>query len=135
MTDYVENDTRTLITLLILRGKTTAIPVEEGAENLQIDNTMWHYTAISNFNGLMRYDNSTERHCMRCLHTFAGANADRLLSEHTPNCNGIQEGRTQKIIMPTPGKDDKLEFTAYNKAIMAPYAIYLDFESTLEKFV
>ena len=72
ITDYVDNDTRTNITLLILRGKTTDIPVEEGNEDVQIDDTKWHYTAITNFNALMRYDNNIERHCMRCLHAFAG---------------------------------------------------------------
>ena len=42
-----------------------------------------HYITVSNVNALLRVDSNYEAHCLRCLHTFAGANSKANLECHT----------------------------------------------------
>jgi hypothetical protein len=71
--------------------------------------------------------------CLRCLHTFSGDGCDERLSRHQPDCLGINSGGSQKIQLPTKGKDDILSFKDWDKTLKMPFTMYLDFESTLEK--
>ncbi len=68
--------------------------------------------------------------CVRCLYTFAGVGAAERLVKHRPECRG--NGGVQRVTMPT-AEDGKniLEFREFEMTLRAPFAIYLDFESSL----
>lgn len=53
------------------------------------------------------------------------------LARHEPECRGINNGAVQRVFYPTKGKDDSLEFKGFDKAVRCPFAIYLDFQSSL----
>lgn len=103
------------------------------------DKAKRHYVSISNFSRLM-CDGSTDAHatCPRCLYTFKGLTIkkdgsvitpDMRLTSHAVLCKGINGGGCQKTEYPKPGTIK--QFEAFHKMHMVPYAIYLDFESTL----
>jgi hypothetical protein len=73
-----------------------------------------------------------EAHCLRCLQTFAGDGATARLEKHRSECRSINGGSVQRVTMPS-AEDGKniLEFGDYEKTLRAPFAIYLDFESSL----
>jgi len=95
------------------------------------EHTGHHYITVSNIQALLRGEaQNEEAHCLRCFHTFAGVGAASRLAQHRPECCGINGGGVQRVTMPTPDKNI-LEFTDYEKKLRAPFAIYLDFESSL----
>ena len=76
------------------------------------DNERFHYTTITNFRGLNYSGINNEHYCMRCLYAFAGIGAEDRLVKHIPECNGVQNGRTQRIEMPEVGSTQS--FTSYD---------------------
>ena len=89
-----------------------------------------HYITVSNVNALLRVDSNYEAHCLRCLHTFAGANSKANLERHMQNPCG-----NKVCEFPTPGKNDMLKFDDFDKKLKVPYAIYADFEAGFDASV
>ena len=111
-----------LITLLVLFD-----PNPDQGSNA----TKEHYTTVTSFGALMRCGTNEEAICRRCLHEYVGPGAAQRLERHAPECRGIMNGDVQRITMPREGVDDKLMFTASERTLRAPFAIYLDFESSI----
>ena len=93
-------------------------------------NPISHYCYIKSLGRLLRqqyYD--TKRHfCTRCLQ---GYKTEELLEKHRTLCRGAAY-RPIRIDMPEKGKNT-LQFTNYQKQMKAPFVIYADSESILEK--
>ena len=93
-------------------------------------NPKYHYCYIKDLGRLLRqqyYD--TKRHfCTRCLQ---GYTTEGLLEKHRTLCRGAAY-RPTRIDMPEKGKNT-LQFTNYQKQMKAPFVIYADSESILEK--
>ena len=93
-------------------------------------NPKYHYCYIKSLSRLLRqqyYDH--KRHfCTRCLQ---GYTTEGLLEKHSTLCRGAAY-RPTRIDMPEKGKNI-LQFTNYQKQMKAPFVIYADSESILEK--
>ena len=116
------------------RERITLILLYNPAAGRDKEHTGYHYITVTNLPALLRGGaHNEEAHCVRCLHTFAGVGAAVRLEAHRPECRGINGGGVQRVTMPS-AEDGKniLEFKDYQKILRAPFAIYLDFESTLK---
>ena len=101
------------------------------------DTQGWHYTAISNIDRLMNFDDKVAgardrrrlRYCPRCLRGFSNKRltADEYFAEHWEVC---RKGKSQVVELP---KNRNLQFDAWNKTLSPSFVGYLDIESVLEK--
>ena len=67
--------------------------------------------------------------CVRCLQGFS---SERVLEQHRTLCLG-SSGRPTRVVMPEKGKNT-LRFTNFQNQMKAPYIIYADVESIIQKF-
>ena len=91
---------------------------------------IYHYCYIKSLGRLLRqqYYNTKRHFCLRCLQ---GYTTEGLLEKHRTLCRGAAY-RPTRIDMPEKGKNI-LQFTNYQKQMKAPFVIYADSESILEK--
>ena len=90
-----------------------------------------HYTWIKNLNRLLHDQtkhNERKHFCERCLHGYTRAD---LLDQHRPECQGNGE-RAIRIEMPKPERSI-LKFENWHRQMKAPFVIYADFESIINK--
>jgi hypothetical protein len=101
-------------------------------EKNEKDGICTHYTWIKSLSRLIHdqnKDNNRKHFCERCLH---GYSREDLLEQHKPECKGNGE-RAIRIQMPTKEKSI-LKFENWHRQMKAPYIIYADFESIINKF-
>ena len=95
--------------------------------------SMSHYCYIKNLSRLLYSQQHSEDHhyhyCVRCLQGFS---TQAVFQKHRALCRGASS-RPTRIAMPEKGKDT-LKFQNYQRQMKAPYVIYLDFESIIEKY-
>ena len=91
---------------------------------------IYHYCYIKSLSSLLRqqYYNTQRHFCLRCLQ---GYTTEELLEKLRTLCRGAAY-RPTRIDMPEKGKNI-LQFTDYQKQMKAPFVIYADSESILEK--
>ena len=120
-----DDDTRQRITLILLFDAKAGPPDKA--------HTGYHYITVTSLSALLRGDaRNEEAHCTRCLYTFAGVGATERLEKHRPECRGINGGGVQRVTMPSAEDDNNIfEFSEFEYTLRAPFAIYLDFESSL----
>ncbi|KAK3106169.1 hypothetical protein FSP39_014172 [Pinctada imbricata] len=90
-----------------------------------------HYCLIKNLSRFLHHlYGKTGKHkhyfCPYCLHGFLKKDA---LNRHTPFCMTLGE---QKVVMPTPGENDVIEFKDIAKQLRVPFVIYADFETYVQ---
>lgn len=94
------------------------------------ENENMHYVLFQDFNKFLfkqTKQKETKHFCRYCLQCFS---SERVLTDHQENC--ITINGTQAIKMPTK-EDNILKFNNHQKQLQAPFVIYADFESLLEK--
>ena len=91
---------------------------------------IYHYCYIKSLGRLLRqqYYNTQRHFCLSCLQ---GYTTEGLFEKHRTLCRGAAY-RPTRIDMPEKGKNI-LQFTNYQKQMKAPFVIYADSESILEK--
>ena len=92
-----------------------------------------HYCYIKNLSRLLYSQQHSEGHhyhyCVRCLQGFS---TQAVFQKHRILCRGASS-RPTRIDMPEKGKNT-LKFQNYQRQMKAPYVIYADFESIIEKY-
>ena len=92
-----------------------------------------HYCYIKNLSRLLYGQQHSEGHhyhyCVRCLQGFS---SQTVFQKHTTLCRG-SSSRPTRIDMPEKGKST-LKFQNHQRQMKAPYVIYADFESIIEKY-
>ena len=92
-----------------------------------------HYCHIKNLSRLLYSQQHAEGHhyhyCIRCLQGFS---SQAVLQKHSSLCRGASS-RPTRIDMPEKG-NNTLKFQNYQRQMKAPYVIYADFESIIEKY-
>ena len=92
-----------------------------------------HYCLIKNLSRLLYSQQHSEDHHYhyyeRCLQGFSLQTA---FQKHTTLCRG-SSSRPTRIDMPEKGKNT-LKFQNHQRQMKAPYVIYADFESIIEKY-
>ena len=89
-------------------------------------NNTTHYCLIKK---LDRFLNRSKTHKNRhwfCYFCLTGFTKKQLLVTHMPLC---KVHVPQKVILPTPGKNDTVTFTDHLKTMRIPFIIYADFET------
>ena len=85
-----------------------------------------HYTTIRNFSRLVRRQLRNHGHtvhcCRRCLHAYSN---QELLDAHALDCCHMQRTKFPK--------DPRCRFTNILKQLLAPFVVYPDFESVLQR--
>lgn len=99
---------------------------------LIMDEEKWHYCWINNLGRLLfsktkHNTGGRQFHCDFCLSHFT---YEKVLEKHQEVCEGVT-GRLTRIEMPEKGST--LKFENYQKQQKAPYVIYADFKSIIEK--
>lgn len=93
------------------------------------DSGKLHYAAIRDMSRLIcsrTKHNGRSFICSHCLQVFS---SEEFLQKHKPNCTLHGE---QKVTLPKEG-ENILKFKAIQHQLKAPFTIYCDFESVLEK--
>ena len=92
-----------------------------------------HYCYIKNLSRLLYGQQHSEgnhyHYCVRCLQGFS---LQAVFQEHTTFCRGASS-RPTRPDMPAEGKNT-LKFQNHQRQMKAPYVIYADFESIIEKY-
>ena len=92
-----------------------------------------HYCLIKNLSRLLYNQQNSEgnryHYCVRCLQGFT---TERILQKHHTLCRGASS-RSTRIKMPEKGKNT-LQFQNYQRQMKAPFVIYADRESIIEKY-
>ena len=92
-----------------------------------------HYCYIKNLSRLLYSQQHSEgnnyHYCVRCLQGFS---SQAVFQKHTTLCRGASS-RPTRIDMPEKGKNT-LKFQNHQRQMKAPYVIYADFESIIEKY-
>ena len=85
-----------------------------------------HYATISHFSRLVGRQNSNHGHavhcCRRCLHAYS---SQELLHAYAPDCCHAQRTKFPE--------DPRCRFTNIQKQLTAPFVVYADFESILQR--
>ena len=93
-----------------------------------------HYCYIKNLSRLLYGQQHSEGHhyhyCERCLQCFSSQAV--FFQKHNILCRGTSS-RPTRIDMPEKGKNT-LKFQNHQRQMKAPYVIYADFESIIEKY-
>ena len=122
-------------------GKATILHASEmEGENIPSYNVMFitrgpvsHYCYIKNLSRRLYSQQRSEAHhyhyCVRCLQGFT---TQAVFAKHRTLCRGASS-RPTRIEMPEKGKNT-LQFQNYQRQIKAPFVIYADCESIIEKF-
>ena len=90
-----------------------------------------HYCYVKRVSALLynQTKNKDAKHfCLLCL---AGYKKAESLAKHEKYCNGVN-GRPTRIEMPSE-EEKTLKIKNHHKTLKAPYVIYADFESLIEK--
>jgi hypothetical protein len=135
----VENQNQEIsINVFTYEDKTTVpLSITKHRNRLYHINLLWltdgensHYYLITNLN---RFLSRTKTHCSKmyfcpyCLHGFCKETA---LTEHPLNCS---TRGAQRVELPIPGKNDRLQFKEYEKTVKVPFVIYADFKTINRK--
>ena len=95
--------------------------------------TIFHYCYIKSLSRLLYSQQHSEGHhyhyCVRCLQGFS---SQAVFQKHRTLCRGVSS-RPTRIDMPEKDKNT-LKFQNYQRQMKAPYVIYADFESIIEKY-
>ena len=94
------------------------------------DGSKWHYLAAKTLSGLLRGitgNNLGDFYCLNCLHSYITKNK---LKRHRKICENHEY---RKLEMPNEGS--VLKYIPGEKYVMAPFVIYADLESILEKII
>ena len=91
----------------------------------------WHYLAVKNLSALLRgitSKNYSNFYCVNCLRSFKVKNKLKSLKKICENkdfCNVVMPSKDTKI----------LDFNLYRESDKAPFIIYVDLETLIEKIV
>ena len=92
------------------------------------DGTKWHYLALKTLSGFLRGitgNNHGDFYCLNCLHSYTTKNR---LKKHQKICENHEYCELEM-----PKKGSVLNYIPGEKSVMAPFVIYADLESILEK--
>ena len=93
------------------------------------DENHGHYVLIKNLSRLISNELSTGNGavevCRRCLYATRSA---KMMETHERDCRGLCSDSPQPVRMPSP-QEAKVRFTAIEKQMPAPFAVYADFEA------
>lgn len=92
-------------------------------------NNVSHYCLIRNFDRFLKRTKKAKKAHFFCYYCLTGFTKRQLLLNHIPSC---QVHGPQKVILPTPGKNDTVTFLDHLKAMRIPFIIYADFETIQE---
>ena len=91
------------------------------------------YCYIKNLSRLLYSQQHSEgHHCHYCVRCLQGFSTQAVFQKHRTLCRGASS-RPMRIDMPEKGKNT-LKFQNYQRQMKAPYVIYADFESIIEKY-
>ena len=93
------------------------------------DGKKYHYLAVTNLSGLLQGNSSNHEGDFYCLNCFNSYTTKNKLKEHEEICNNHDSCR---IEMPD-WVNKTIKYNPGEKSLKAPFAIYLDLESLLQK--
>lgn len=88
------------------------------------------YVVMKGFNNFMYNSTKHEQKKYFCMHCLQSFTSEDILIKHKSTC--MEVNGDQSINMPSP-ENSILKFQNYHKQLQAPFIIYADFESILEK--
>ena len=91
--------------------------------------TEYHYVWIKNISRLLFENNLHKCQKFRCRNCFRLCSSSYVYNTHIKHCLEVSDG--QKIILPTKGKSDIIEFNKFGSKLAYPFVIMFDLESVL----
>jgi len=89
----------------------------------------FHYCAIMDFDGFLRYSGAGTNRKFYCRNCFSGFTRESCLLKHRMEC--FANNPNQRLIFPKEG-ENKLEFKHFSRQNKHNWVIYADFESILK---